>query len=226
MQSKGITYLLKGDIYLIIGFVLLVLGILGGYLITHGWYLRHRELETPKGELDPPDIDFDKPFNLYWGGIKITKNVLELTDNIDINDFFHFNNGGISLKIDFDNRKILISTEIRNDKNETIVKIVDNRWVINTDPLIAYDRNYNDFAFEVIDSDQIPRLQVLLSENNVIYIGGFFDIPIGKALALPHELIINPSQQNVEELKELRIFKYPSNENFGKIDSIPDYKFD
>ena len=160
------------------------------------------------------------------GGFKFIRTVAELEDELDINRYIAMGGGNISLKIKFDEGKALISTLIRSDENKTIVKIVDNHWVVNNDPLIAYDRNYNDFAFEVIDSDQIPRLQVLIRENNVIYIGGYFDVPIGKVLAMPHTSIINPSQESVEKFKEMRLFKYPSEDHLGEIITpLPDYEF-
>ncbi len=211
---------------MVAGFFCLVIGVLGGFLVTYGWYLRNREIEAKTGELKPPKIDFSKPFELYWGGMKFIKNVTELADELDINKFIQMGSGDISLKIEFDKGEVSISTEIKNDENETIVKIVDNNWVVNNDPMIAYDRNYNSYAFEVIDSDQIPRLQVLIRENNVIYVGGYFDIPIGKALALPHRLVINPPPELVEKFKEVRLFEYPSEDNFGKIiKPLPDYEF-
>jgi len=69
---------------------------------------------------------------------------------------------------------MLISTEIKNENGETIAKIADNHWVVNTNAVIASDRNYNAYAFEVINSDLIPVLQVVLQDQNRIYIGGFF----------------------------------------------------
>ena len=204
----------------------MVIGTVGVFLATYGWNLRNREITAMKGELKPPKIDFDKPFELYWGGIKFIKNIDELEDELDTNKFIKMGGGNISLKIRFDEGKALISTEIKNDENETIVKIVDNNWVINIDPVVAYDRNYNDYAFEVIDSDQIPRLQVLIRENNVIYVGGYFDVPIGKVLALPHHWVLNPPQELVEKFKKARLFEYPSEDNFGKIiEPLPDYDF-
>ena len=215
----------QGDWYLVAGFICLVIGVLGGFLVTIGWNLRNREIDAMKGQLTVPTIDFSKPFKLYWGGIVFVKNVSQLAGALDTSNFFNVG-GGITLRIRFDSDKVLISAEIRNDSNQTIVKIVDNNWVVNTDPMIAYDRNFNDYAFEVIDSDQMPRLQVLMKENNVIYVGGYFDTVIGKVLAVPHELVIGPPPQMVEQFKKMRLFKYPSQDNFGQIiEPLPDYQF-
>ena len=220
--------MLLGEWYIVAGVICLIIGVIGGIIVQYGWTLRNQEINAMKGQLSSPKIDFSKPFHLYWGGMKVIKNVSQLGDVLDTSSFIHLGDsgGGISLKLRFGNGKALVSAEIRDNSNQTIVKIVDNNWVVNNNPMVAYDRNFNDFAFEVIDSDQIPRLQVLMKDDNVIYVGGYFDVPIGKVLAVPHQWVLTPPPQMVEEFKGMRLFKYPSIDNFGQMNEpLPDYQF-
>lgn len=222
--------MLKGEWFRLLA---IVCGLLGAMLVaispflwSHGTELRKKQQEATKGELKAPTVDFSKPIIVYWGGIKMTSTVTELSEGININRFISMSGGDMPIKISFDEGKLYVSTEVKNEENETVAKLVDNIWMENTDQTIVYDSNYNDFAFEVIDSDMIPRLQVLLREDNIIYLGGYFNVPLGKVLATPHSWILNPTQDYIESFKEVRLFKYPREDYMGEMEKpLPDYEF-
>jgi len=94
--------------------------------------------------------------------------------------------------------------------------ITDNQWTLSSDRRIASDRNYNGYAFEVIDSDSQPVLQIIVQNQNKIYIGELFYVPCGRVLSTPSLLIINPSNSQVKNNRQ-PIFKYPSDQYLGQM---------
>jgi hypothetical protein len=199
--------------------VLVVLGILftvlGPILIAYGFQLRDIEIQAMKGEIAPFDIDFQKPFEVNFGSNIIIQTVNELSDGINLSTYI---NVGYEypIQIKFRDVRLLVSAEIKNEEGETIAKIKDNYWVVNENNMIARDRNYNSYAFEVINSNLIPVLQVVVQEQNKIYIGGFFYDPSRKVLVTPRGLFINPSSAQIDENIQ-PIFRYPSEEHLGEM---------
>lgn len=177
----------------------LILPFLGPILISYGYQSRGREIEAMRGVLKPPEIGFQKPFVMNFGSNLMIQTASEPSIEIDLRKFISFSGYEYPVQIRFQERRLLISAEVRNEEGETVAKIVDNHWVVKEDVLIARDRNYNDYAFEVIDSDLMPVLQVAVQGRNVVYIGGLFYFPVGRMLVTPEGLIINPSSEQIDE---------------------------
>ena len=93
---------------------------------------------------------------------------------------------------------------------------------VNYNPIVTYDRNYNAYAFEVIDSNIVPILQVVLTPENNIFVGGVF---YGENESLVAQLnvttIYNPDNYKYNQT----IFQYPSDINLGKLVANSPYAF-
>jgi len=128
-------------------------------------------------------------------------------------------------QIQFIDDKLSVSANIRNSDNVTIARIVNNEWkTVDPSTLLFWDRNYNAYAFEIIGSNDIPTLQVIMVGSNKIQIGGLFYTRTGRIYIQPMErgavLWKNPTDQQLEDADILRIFKYPAltnPDNLGKI---------
>ena len=119
------------------------------------------------------------------------------------------------ISIEIVDSRLRVSAVIRNKEGEIVAKISNNFWSVDPNPILVYDRNYNDFALEVVDSDQNPVLQVIVKEQNKILIGGLFHSPHYTILATPEGISINPSTLETTEVD--RIFMYPSETNLHKL---------
>lgn len=160
------------------------------------------------GQFATPQIDYQKLFKLYLGSNVFIYNLSQLSDGINLRDIIDLG-FDYPFRIRFDEGKLLISAEVRNQAGDLVAKITDNEWAVNSDPKIAHDKNFNEYAFEVIDSNSIPVLQVSIRNFNEIHVGGFFYVSNGKLLVGSQAMIFNPSDSEIKE--ELRpMFKYPS----------------
>ena len=201
------------------GFVILLGAIctgIGVYLVPFGFQLADREIKMMKGELLPFRIDSQKPVTLELGSNEFIYNLNQLNDGINIRTIIDLGfDYPFNIKLEDD--ELLVSAEVRTPEGETIAKIVDNQWVVNLNKVIASDRNYNSIAFEVIDSDQVPALQVKLKPENTIYLGGFFHLPNNNTLLVSAEgMIYNLDPANRSEYIQT-FFKYPSEEHLGEM---------
>jgi len=204
---------------LVIVFVIVlgaVLTAVGAYLLAMGFRLSDMETRAMKGELIPFEVDLQKPFLVNLGSNILETTIGQLEEGIDLRRYISYMEYEYPIQIRFKDGKLLVSAEIKNSDGVLVAKIKDNLWVVREDVMIARDRNYNPYALEVIDSDSVPVLQVVLNPRNQIYIGGFFYSPEGRMLVTPNGLIINPSSDRISEHIE-RIFKYPSDEYLGQM---------
>lgn len=174
-----------------------------------------------KGVLKPPEISFQKPFVVNFGSNIWVQTISEPNAQIDLRNFISYGGYEYPVQIRFEERKLLVSAEIENEEGETVAKITDNHWGVKEDVLIARDRNYNDYAFEVMDSDLIPVLQVAVQGQNTIYMGGVFFFPVGRMLVTPNGLIVNPSSEQINEYAK-PIFRYPSDDHLGEM-AMPEF---
>jgi len=211
---------MRPELIIVIG---VVCGALGLFLVPYGFESLNRMRQAMKGELMTLEIDFQKPFEVNLGSNILIQTISELSEGIDLSRFI---NVGYEypIQIRFKDRKLLISAEIKNEDGVTIAKIKDNHWAVYPDKTIVRDRNYNDYAFEVIDSDLRPVLQVVLKGQNKIYIGGLFYFPRGRMLVTPKGVFINPSSDQIDEYIE-RIFRYPSDKYPGQM-ALPESFFE
>lgn len=197
----------------------IVLVALGTILITYGFELRDMELRVMKGELIPFEVDPQKPIEIQVGGIHVITTIDELSEGFNLTRYVNLG-FEYPFQIELKDGKFLTSVEIRNADGEMIAKIVDNQWVVNENKVIARDRNYNAYAFEVIDSDLVPVIQVFFTPQNKMYLGGLFYVPTGRMLVTPNSTILNPSSDDIKENIQ-PIFLYPSEEHLGAMVNQP-----
>lgn len=191
------------------------LAVSGFYLGSEGFRLRDMEIKTMRGEIIPFETDLQKVFVIYLGSNTITLPTSELNEGFNLRRIIDFGYD-YPVQMSFTDNKLLVSVEIKNADGDIVAKIVDNHWVVNTNPIIARDRNYNAYAFEVIDSDLVPVLQVVLRDRSSIYVGGLFNFETVRVLVTPKGLVWNPSDDTISEYTE-RIFRYPSDEHLGEM---------
>jgi hypothetical protein len=203
---------LKYKFFVLLG---IIFAILGTFLISYGFWIRDEETKTMRGELATPEVDYQEPFYVNFGSNILIQTIDDLSEGINLRRFIDIGYD-YPIQIRFKDKKLSIYAEIKNDEGVTIAKIVDNNWLVNENNMIAWDRNYNYYAFEVIDSELIPVLQVVLESQNSIYIGGFFRFPNGRMLVTPTGIIINPSEDQISEHVKC-IFRYPSEKNLGML---------
>jgi hypothetical protein len=197
-----------------------MIGVVGVFLIGYGWHLRGIEIGIMKGEILPFNVDPNEDIEVQVGGVHVVTTFDGLSEGFNLTRYVYLG-FDYPFQIKFQNGKFLISTVIRNEEGEIIAKIANNSWVVNDNHIIARDRNYNSFAFEVIDSDLNPVIQVIFSPNNKMYLGGLYYVPSGRMLLTPEATILNPSSSQIAE-KTQPIFVYPSEKNLGlMVNGIP-----
>lgn len=146
--------------------------------------LRDMELRVMKGELIPFDVNPQKPIEIQIGGIHVITTVDELSEGFNLSRYVNLG-FEYPFQIELKDGKFLTSVKIWNADGEMIAKIVDNQWVVNDNTIITRGRNYNAYAFEVIDSDLVPVIQVVFAPENKMYLGGLFYVPTGECLSHP-----------------------------------------
>ncbi len=148
-------------------------------LVPEGQQEKQNVIFAVRGKLiSPYAINISEPFTISIGTLS-TSHILtasELANGIDLTRFINivWNNETVSfpLQIHFSNNTLLVSAVVRDASDRILVNIIDNEWKSESpDSMLIWDRNYNAYAFEVIDRDKIPVLQILMRENNSILIG-------------------------------------------------------
>jgi hypothetical protein len=210
----------KGELMILIGLLVVATGT---YITIKGREIRSAEIsaereirETKTGELEAPEVNITKDFFIQLGGVIIQYGIDDLRRGINLRQVINIGYD-YPISINIDDSKLYVSVDILNEKNESIATIERNQWTINNNPIIARDRNYNEFAFEVIDAQLIPRVQVILMPNNWIYIGGYYHMGNNTILLVPDGFIGNPSEEQLSTSSQEKIFQYPSDENHGRM---------
>lgn len=209
-------------------FVGAILGVVGGALIPIGRDAREKAIKTLHGELIPFNVDMSKPFTVMLSAdVEFSYGRVDLANGFDLNDIFPFklNLTTDQFKIEFIDNRISVSANIKNSENVTIAQIVNNEWkTVNPDTLLFWDRNYNAYAFEIIGSNNVPTLQVIMVGPNAIQLGGLFYTQTGRIYIQPMEtgavMWKNPTDQQLEDANILTIFRYPAltnPDNLGKL---------
>jgi len=124
----------------------------------------------------------------------------------------------LSLKIA--DGKLLVSTNIRDEKGTLIAELRDNQWTHQVRPAI-YDRNYNDHVLEIRDADGEVALRVV-DFGDAIQVAGIFRCKNGRSWT------IGPAKNGLGGLMETtvpgqghryhvpQICEYPSDEKLGQ----------
>jgi hypothetical protein len=199
-----------------------VFTIIGPLAISYSWQLADMESRAMIGKLLPFGIDSQKPIEIQCGGFNVNMRLDQLSEGFNLSRYVSLVGFDYPFHITLKDQRFLVSVDIRNANGETIAKIVDNQWSVNYNHVIAYDRNYNSYAFEAIDSDLVPVIQVVFKPQNKMYLGGSFYSPNWTVLLLPNNTsVINPSLTDLNESLP-RIFNYPSEEHLGEmVEPIP-----
>jgi len=198
----------------IFGSILAVTGTFVGYV---GWQERQDVMNAVRGELvSPYPVNISEPFNVSIGTMGTSYSSAELADGIDLTKLVHivWNNETISfpVKINFADNKLSVSAIIKDVNNETLVQIADNEWKsLSPNSMLIWDRNYNSYAFEVLDPNKIPALQVLMGEQNTISLGfSLYTRGIPFFFTVTRGTYMYPSSEQLQEIRNSTLFKYPS----------------
>ncbi|GLH75071.1 hypothetical protein GETHLI_35740 [Geothrix limicola] len=121
------------------------------------------------------------------------------------------------IKIIIVNNNILLSTTVRAKNGDIIAEIIDNEW--KTSPILAYDRNYSNNAFEVKDSKGDIVFQVKIKDKRAQILGKFYSktgfgwlfyqLPASEGGG--GSLIPIPPEAPEPKLQITPMFQYPSN---------------
>jgi hypothetical protein len=226
----------KHDKFLIIiGAILIFITVLGAGLITWGNNIlvpegqkeKEQISSTYRGTLTPAfSIDLSKPFDVSVGTITYGFTAQELSSGIDLVDkVIHIENVTLPIQITFENNIIHVNATITDSNGQIIGKIRDNDWwSANSEynPSI-WDRNYNSYAFELKDENDLPVLQVLMGQQNKIEIG--FTL---LAQGIPYYFGLNGTKLGVTHddyatIHSSTLFKYPSTDCLGELKNSEGY---
>jgi hypothetical protein len=187
------------------------------YLIPYGFLLQDHWNKMMIGELIPFRVNQTGPFTVQMGGIYVHTMIEELKSGFDLQHYFDLNGIKYPFQVSFRDEKLLISAEIKDKDGNLAAKITNNQWSVNNNPIITHDRNYNSYAFEVIDSDSIPILQVVMTPQNTIFVGGVFYSANGTLLAMLNgTTILNPRNTDIRNYNQT-IFQYPSDNHLEEL---------
>jgi|SRR5271157_184994 len=176
---------------------------------------RQSVIDAVKGELIPFDMNMSEDFVVDLGNCNTTQTAEYLAQGYELNPICV---GSSSLiQIGFSDNKMSISANITNSDNELVGYIENNTWKsVSPNSLQIGDRNYNNYAFEIVGPNMVPIFNVRVVGPNEIQIGGLFDS--GTVLISDNGggILGNPSPQNISELLT-PLFKYPSDKHTGEL---------
>lgn len=167
---------------------------------------------------NPYEVDLTKDFIIHLGGSHAISNSQDLANGFDLISYLiSFDGKRVPVQIKFVENRISVSANVTSIDGELVAWIYENNWK-SSDSLSIGERNYNAYAFEVIDRYNVPLLQVKMVGSNEIYIGGLIYIDENYSLLADKTgFTINPSQEQIEQFKDQRMFLYPSNDHFGEL---------
>lgn len=203
----------RGELLII--FAIVLVGITW-YIGQYAWKEYTLEREIRSGQILHPLIDKNKPIIIHFGSVTLVQTYNQLQDGVNLRSFI--NTGcDYPIQILFEEGKMLVTVNLINIKGETVIQISKSGiWVITDDKFLAYDRNYNDNAVEVVNMDNKPVFQVKINKENDIMIGGVFYMKSNVIdLNLGNGVYINPSTD--ADINIAPIFRYPSKIHLGEL---------
>ncbi|MGA2309807.1 MAG: hypothetical protein ABSG57_09715 [Candidatus Bathyarchaeia archaeon] len=219
-KSRKLAVLIIASV--ILGLFLILGAIFNDYgntvLIPDGQNEKANLLTAVRGQLTSPFvINTSEPFDLWLGGMGTSYTYSELVNGIDLTRFVHIEVGNqtvqFPVQINLTNNQLCVSATIKNANNETLVNVIDNQWhAVEPNSMLIWDRNFNSYAFELIDPNGIPALQILLGSQNTINIGfslfsqgipDYFGITTGTFLG-------GVTSADIQQIRNSTLFKYPS----------------
>ena len=103
---------------------------------------------------------------------------------------------------------ILVTTKVGIGLLGPLIEVHDNEFRIS-DP--NFDRNSNEHALEVVNSNGQPIFQLIEKSPNHIVLNGVFPVPDGSViLATPDGTIMNANEAQIANFHLKTIFKYPA----------------
>ncbi len=179
---------------------------------------KQNALMAQKGELSPFKIDMSQDILLDLGSVQEAESAQALARGVNLANLIYLG-GNWPFQISFENNKISVSANITDSNNQIVATIRNNIWKSDSpnSPQIG-DRNYNNYAFEIIDNNNITIFNVRVVRSNEIQIGGLLNIGGEQVLISDNGggILSNPSQQNISDLL-IPIFKYPSTQYLGEL---------
>jgi hypothetical protein len=176
-----------------------------------------------------------KPIYVELGGSGNTFSSQELANGIDLTRLIHIEQDNqtviFPIKIAFgkNTNNIIVSATIKDEKGNILANIIENDWQApSSSSMEVWDKNYNSYAFEIIDSNKIPILQVIMGGKNEILIGcSLYRQGIPLFATLTHGFNFFGSgeitSEQLEDLRDATIFEYPSKTHLGELKPIPDF---
>jgi len=193
-------------------------------------------LDPVTGELKPYyELDPNQPVYVELGGVSSNFSVKELAEGFDLTRLIHIEQGNqtvtfpIQIALSEKTNNIIVSAKIFDEKGTLLANIINNEWQApSSGGMDIWDKNYNSYAFEVIDSNKLPILQVIMGGKNEILIGcSLYHQGVPLFATLTHGFNFfgsgNITPEQLQELRNARIFEYPSKEHLGELKAIPDF---
>lgn len=193
-------------------------------------------IDPIRGRINPAQINPMQPIQVALSGSIRNYSIDELADGIDLTRLINVDTGNGSVKfpiqIIFGNdNKLLVSATLSDEKGNILATVKNNEWkAVSSNSMEIWDKNYNSFAFEIIDNHGFPALQILVAERNQIRLGYSL-----LSKGLPFVFTVKPSMYLFGEnitgevslaLRADTLFKYPSSEHLGEMNSVylvPDF---
>lgn len=209
---------------------------ISAFLIPYGFVLQENWNKMMTGKLIPFQVNDKEPFNVTVGGFTAITSINELKNGFNMSRYFFINNITFPFQLSFRDGQLYVSGEIRNSNGDFVARIVNNEWQVNPDQFIAAERNYNSYAFEVIDaSTLVPVFQVVITPNNKILVCGVFYGGNYALLNMLNDTSILSSLDSKDEsgrmfsdiIKDYNqtLFQYPSQNHLGELVANSLYAF-
>ena len=212
-------------------------------MIFFGWLIYNNAvaqqqfvLNPTSGQLTPPyKVDMTQSIYVELGGSGNNFTIQELANGINLNRLVHFGNFSFTIKINISkDGNIQVSALILDDKGMKLINLINNGWEApnpGENNLQLWDKNYNSYALEIIDSNKIPILQVINGAKNKIFIGVCLyheGIPYFGTIMTGFNYFGDYyknglTSDELEALRNATIFYYPSSQHLGQLKTIPDY---
>lgn len=219
-------------IFVILTVIGVVLDNYGNNLVSEGQQEKEKILSAYRGTLTPAyTINLSQPFMVSIGTISTNYTADELTNGVDLTNFIHIEVHqkivSFPVRFAFEGNIIHIYAEIKDENNETIGRVTDNDWWAATpqNTPSVWDRNYNAYAFELIDGNKIPVLQISMGQQNRIDIGFslfsqglscYFGITMGAFFG-------QISDEDLQQIRSSTLFVYPSSDHIGELKDSTGY---
>jgi len=200
-----------------LGWILIAIGCIGltisAVCIPLGINLITKPKPFLQGTIGTFEIKTGTNFTVNCGSNLFITDYEHLREGIDLNRFIHVEGFEYPIQIKAISGKVSVSAWISDDKGNMVAHIVDNNWEVN--PGNFFDRNFSNYAVEVVDKNLVPVLQIEITSGNYVYIGGLFHYKSGQIFVTLKGYFVNPSEEMINEGVET-LFVYPSDKHLGQ----------